>query len=163
MKILAAVAVISLTFSVSLIGQDVPPASKDSTRAANLYRDPQRAKALASVLPGAGYVYTGDYLLGYATWAGTATSLIAGPVIYQFDGCVSIDFTRACKPPPRWTYQAVGILLIGVGAWIWVSSVRDAPHAAERATTRHQLKLSEPPPPRDSLPGPRLSGKMKLH
>ena len=163
MKLLATVSFVWLTVSASLPGQDVPPAGKDSARAANPYRDPQKAKALATVLPGAGYVYTGDYLLAYATWAGTATSLIAGPVIYQFDGCVSIDFTRACKPPPRWTYQAVGILLIGVGAWIWVSSVRDAPHAAERATARHQLRLSKPPPPQDSLPGPRRSGKLKLH
>jgi len=163
MKLLAKVALLWLTFAASLSGQDVQPAPKESAGAASLYRDPQKAKALAIVLPGAGYVYTGDYLLGYATWAGTATSLITGVVTYQFDGCLSIDFTRACKPPPRWTYRAAGILLIGVGAWIWVSSIRDAQHAAERANARHQLRLSPPPQPRDTLPGPRLSGKIELH
>ncbi|HET9777306.1 MAG TPA: hypothetical protein VFP77_12105, partial [Gemmatimonadaceae bacterium] len=42
------------------------------------YRDPQKAVVLGSILPGAGYVYAGEYLHAYGAWLGTIGGIGGG-------------------------------------------------------------------------------------
>lgn len=105
------------------------------------YRSPQRALVLGSVIPGAGYIYTGEYLRGYLTGLTTVGGIEIGALIYTLDSCsFTILSTEKCKPGPRWPYQLVGIVGISAGLWAWIASARDAPHAAERANEKHRSK-----------------------
>lgn len=100
------------------------------------YRSPRLAQALGFV-PGWGYMYSGEYWRGYLTWVGTIGGVGLGPVIFQLNSCVFALFS-GCKPGPTWPYKLWGTYLTGMGLWIWYSSARDAPHAAQRANERHE-------------------------
>lgn len=109
--------------------------------AAAPYRDPRRARRLGAVLPGAGHVYAGEYFRGYRAWVGTVAGLVMGPAVYNLDNCTfSFLSAEPCDPGPRWPSRVVGVATVGLGAWMWVSSARDAPRAAERANARHRRR-----------------------
>ena len=70
-------------FSVSrLVAQDSTtnelPAVTDPP-----FRDPQRARTLAMIRPGAGHVYSGEYLQAYGYWVGTAVGISVGVVLFD--------------------------------------------------------------------------------
>ena len=139
---------LTLVSVTALDAQDTARLLQDSASKVTprLYRDPHRAQALGIILPGAGHFYAGEYLKGYSTWVATIGGISLGPLIYNSDSCTLrlFDF-RECKPGARWPYQAVGALMVASGIWQWISTARDAPHAAERANERHQsrrLKLT---------------------
>ena len=102
------------------------------------YRDPHRAKIIATILPGAGYVYTGEYLRGYGTWVVTASGFILGPTMLSLD-CYGFFSTR-CGNEEHAANILVGSLLIASSIVTWVSSVRDAPKSAERANERRRRR-----------------------
>jgi hypothetical protein len=133
-----ALAVIALISAGQLSAQDSTAVKPDSgaTTSVHLYRDPHKARVLASVFPGAGYFYTGEYLRSYGTYVVTIGGLGMGPVIFMSNSC-TFAFFSACDPGPTWPYKLAGITLVAEGAWAWVQSVRDARHAAARANTRH--------------------------
>jgi hypothetical protein len=137
--------VVSVT---SLEAQDTTRVLQDSapTVLPRPYRDPHRAQVLGTILPGAGHFYAGEYFRGYSTFWVTVFGISTGPVIYNSDSCTFafLSFSE-CKPGPRWPYRMVGALMVGSGIWKWISTARDAPHAAERANERHTsrtLKVS---------------------
>lgn len=109
---------------------------------APLYRDPHRARMLGSFVPGAGHAYAGEYLRGYAAFVGTGGAIAMGPVIFQMDRCTLALFNPTCKPGPRWPYKLAGSFMLGAGVWMWITSARDASHAAERANVRHSSRAS---------------------
>ena len=84
--------VVALISVSPLVAQDSTinesPASTDRP-----YRDPQRARTLAMILPGAGHVYSGEYLQAYGYWVGTAVGISVG-VEYLTSHAVS---RRSCK------------------------------------------------------------------
>ena len=155
-----AVMVLLATVSVaSLEAQDTIRILQDSAAVPTqrLYRDPHRAQVLGTILPGAGHFYAGEYLRGYGTWVVTVTGIGMGPVVYNLDRC-SFAFLSGseCNPGPKWPNRLVGVFMVGAGVWTWISTARDAPHAAERANERHQSRrlraLIEP----SADPGPNL-------
>ncbi len=109
-----------------------------SVREARPYRDPHKALVLGSVIPGAGYIYTGEYFRGYGTWYITVFSLAFGPILYQMDSC-GLNFT-CTSHRPSWENRVAGIVLTGAGLWTWISSARDAPKSADRANERHRRR-----------------------
>jgi hypothetical protein len=121
-----------------------PPTAFDSVPAENPYRDPNKARVLATILPGAGYMYTGEYFRGYGTWVVTATSFIMAPFLYEYGSCGFDSIDKCTHGVGRWESRAMGALSAGMGLCTWISSVRDAPLSAERANERHrrrELKL----------------------
>ncbi len=118
-------------------GQDTLVTRVDNISAPqeNPYRNPKLAQKLA-LIPGWGYVYSGEYLKGYATWAGTIGGVALGPVIFTANKCVFALFS-ICEPGPTWPFKVAGAVMTVGGLWMWISSWRDAPHAAERANIRH--------------------------
>jgi hypothetical protein len=127
--------VVSLLFSVStsVFAQD---SATDLSSVQHPYRDPHRARALATILPGAGYAYTGEYLRGYATWVVTATGLMVGPMLIG-ESCGLVSWT--CGRQERLANTLSGSLLILTSASAWISSIRDAPRSAERANERELI------------------------
>jgi hypothetical protein len=128
------------------LGLALPLSAQDSTTddsalsttpaKTSLYRDPHRALVLGSLFPGAGHIYAGEYLPGVMAYTATVSSFGMGAMVYLFDGC-TLDFSGDCKPWPAFPHEAIGVAIAGLGVWKWISSARDAPHAAERANVRH--------------------------
>jgi hypothetical protein len=112
------------------------PVQSTTPAKTSLYRDPHRALVLGSLFPGAGHIYAGEYVPGVMTYMATISSFGMGAMVYLFDGC-TLDFSGDCKPWPAFPHQAIGIAIAGLGVWKWISTARDAAHAAERANVRH--------------------------
>lgn len=156
----AAMILLTAASVASLEAQDTTRVLQDSTSSATpLYRDPQRAQVLGIILPGAGHFYAGEYLRGYGTWVVTVVGIGMGPVIYNLDRCTFAFLSASeCDPGPKWPNRLLGVFMVGAGVWTWVSSARDAPHAAERANERRKSRrlrvnpLVEP----SAAPDPRL-------
>ena len=105
----------------------------DSASSVPLYRNPSRARAL-SIIPGWGYVYTGEYVRGYGVWVMTAAGPIMGASFFAVPcGFLFID----CPKSRELLFDGVGIALIAASVWNYASSIRDAPRSAERANDRH--------------------------
>jgi len=128
--------VVALISVSRLIAQD--SASNESASTDRPYRDPQRARTLAMILPGAGHVYSGEYLQAYGYWVGTAAGISVGVALYdQPCSFAAITGTKCRSSDERWSSHLTGIALVSLGLYTWIRSVRDAPWAAERANTRH--------------------------
>jgi hypothetical protein len=123
---------------------NTPVLAQDTTGAAaklKPYRDPHTALILGSVLPGAGHIYAGEYLRGYGYYLATVGGVGSGVMVFIMDRCTfSFLSTTSCDPGPQWPHQALGIAMMGIGIWNWVSSARDAPRAAQRANARHETR-----------------------
>jgi len=131
---------IALISAIRLSAQDstVVNAHFGTAAPGHPYRDPHKARVLASVFPGAGYLYTGEYIRGYATYLTAIGGIGMGPVIFDSNSCsLNFDFFSSCKPGPTWPYKVAGIAMVASGAWAWFSGARDAPRSAERANARH--------------------------
>jgi hypothetical protein len=88
-------------------------------------------------------------------------------MVFYFDKCAFYLFSPTpCKSGPRWPYQVVGVASVGMGIWQWISSARDAPHAAERANAKHGGKTLAPTPiiglPADSHRGWRVGAEISF-
>ena len=130
---------LAAVFATTLEAQDTTRTPRDSAVASpRLYRNPQLAQVLGTIIPGAGHFYTGEYLRGYGTWVVTLGGFSMGPFIYHMDSCTLV-ILDPCQPGRKWPYHLVGAFMVGTGVWAWISSARDAPHAAERANERHRL------------------------
>ena len=137
-------------------GVDSTASSKESP-----YRNPHRALVLGSLLPGAGHIYAGEYLHGFLTYEATIGGIGMGTIVFIVDKC-TFTFLNAepCKSGPAWPHQLAGVALVGMGVWIWVSSARDAPRAAERANDRHQRHARTVTPIIDPFSGPANASKL---
>jgi len=166
-------ALVSLMFVVvsasPLSAQDTTQAVGDSAvvRATTPYRSPHRALILGIIIPGAGHIYSGEYLHGFLNYETTVGMIGGGVMVFYFDPCIfSLFSPTPCKSGPRWPYQALGVASVGIGIWEWISSARDAPHAAERANAKHRRKTSAPAPiiepPLDSHSGWRVGAQIHL-
>jgi hypothetical protein len=159
MRALAGLVLASIWAS-PLTAQDTTRVTADSTArpVTPLYRNPKRALILGSVIPGAGHIYSGEYWQGFLHYEGTVGGIGGGVLMFMWDRCM-LSFLSAtpCKSGAQWPHQVLGVALVGMGIWEWISSARDAPHAAERANDRHRRKTSPPAPiiqpPADSRSG----------
>lgn len=131
--------VVALISVSRLVAQDSTsnalPASTDRP-----YRDPATARTLAMILPGAGHVYSGEYLQAYGYWVGTAVGISVGVALFD-EPCSVTSLVGVCGE--RWT-RVTSIALVSLGLYTWIRSVRDAPRAAERANTRHNKRVIAP-------------------
>ena len=129
---------IALLLGSRMGAQETGTPDSISSRAEKPYRSPHRALVLGSLIPGAGHIYAGEYLKGFGTYEFTVMSIGMGTLVFIYDRCM-LSFLSAttCKSGPAWPHQTLGIALGGLGIWKWISSARDAPHAAERANARH--------------------------
>jgi hypothetical protein len=128
-----------------LAAQDTTRATPDSTisKSPGLYRNPHRARVFGTLIPGAGHIYAGEYLRGILAYEGTVGGIGSGVLIFMVNKCTFAFFSpTTCNPGREWPHQALGIAIVGMGIWEWVSSARDAPHAAERANARHTARSS---------------------
>ena len=123
-----------------LAAQIATPGGLDVLPVEQPYRNPHKARVLATILPGAGYVYTGEYFRGYGTWVVTATSFIMTPFLYEYGSCGVDSIDKCTRGALRWESRAMGALSAGIGLFTWISSVRDAPLSAERANERHRRR-----------------------
>ena len=162
MKALAGLMLASALVS-PLKAQDTARVAADSTDslAASLYRNPKRALILGSIIPGAGHIYAGEYGEGFRNYEATVTAIGGGVLAFNWDACMfSFLSMTPCNPGPKWPHQALGVGLVGLGIWKWISSARDAPHAAERANAKHHRhKATATPvigPPIDARSGWRV-------
>ncbi|HJQ11406.1 MAG TPA: hypothetical protein VJ840_10290 [Gemmatimonadaceae bacterium] len=132
--------ILVLTAPIPAIGQDSTAAAPAANATEEVYRDPQKARLLATILPGAGYVYTGEYFRGYGTWVVTATSFIVTPFLFDYGACMLTPIDKCDSAESKFESHLWGILAAGTGLWTWISSVRDAPKSAERANERHRRR-----------------------
>ena len=132
-----------------LSAQDSSRATADSasTPATTLYRDPHRALIFGSLIPGAGHIYAGEYWRGFLNYEMTVGAIGGGVLVFIVDKC-TFSFLSAtrCDPGPQWPHQVLGVTVVGLGLWQWISSARDAPRAAERANERHGRKTAQAKP-----------------
>jgi len=157
MRVFAGILLISVC-ATPLSAQDTVRVAADSTfqQTEPLYRSPKRALILGSLIPGAGHIYAGEYVRGFLNYEATVGSIAEGVLVYLFSDKCMFDFlsTTPCKSGAQWPRQALGAGLVGLGAWMWVSTARDAPRAAERANERHRraAQRAQPiiQPPADS-------------
>jgi hypothetical protein len=144
MKVLTGLMLVSVLAS-PLSAQDTTLLTTDSTDrpVTPLYRDPKRAVILGSVIPGAGHIYAGEYVKGFFIYEATVGGIGAGAMTFIWDRCMlSFLSTTPCKSGPQWPHRVLGVALVGAGIWEWISSARDAAHAAQRANAkqlRHKL------------------------
>ena len=134
---------ITLLLVFPLGAQDTGRGTLDSTTstAVGPYRDPHRALVLGALIPRAGHIYAGEYLTGFFTYEATVGAIGGGTLVFIANNCLfTFLSTTTCKPGPEWPHQLLGIAVVGVGIWEWISSARDAPHAAERANARHHAR-----------------------
>jgi hypothetical protein len=143
--------------------QDPGHGAVDSTTSSkeNLYRSPQRALVLGSLIPGAGHIYAGEYGRGFLRYEATVGAIGMGALVFIMDRC-TFTFLNAepCESGPAWPHQLAGITLVGVAIWSWISSARDAPRAAERANERHRLRSRSVTPIIDPFSGPASGAKV---
>lgn len=133
-----------LTLASIATAQDTTHIVTDSTtRSALLYRNPEKARVL-SFIPGWGYAYTGEYLRAYGTWVMTFVGVTVGPIIFSSDTCGFI-FVTECSKNDRAVNMLTGSLILIVGVSTYITSIRDAPRAAERANERHRKELEMHP------------------
>lgn len=140
MKVFAGVLLISAWAAAPLRAQDTTTVRPDSTihRATPLYRNPNRALILGSLIPGAGHIYSGEYWRGFWTYEATVGGIGGGILTFLLNRCTfTFLSTTRCDPGPEWPHEVLGVAMVGIGIWDWISSARDAPHAAERANARH--------------------------
>jgi hypothetical protein len=110
------------------------------------YRNPREALILGSLIPGAGHIYAGEYLRGVVNLYGTVGAIGLGAMVYLINNC-ALDFLNPnCDSGPEWLHQAFGVAIVGLVSWKWISSARDAPHAAERANEKHRRKMARAKP-----------------
>jgi TM2 domain-containing membrane protein YozV len=140
MKLILTIALSSIS-AATLLAQDTTGVIADSVSVSRVapYRDPHRALILGIVIPGAGQFYAGEYLRGYLALVTTGGGLAMGPLVFSMDGC-TFAFLSDCHPGPKWPYEVLGAYMIAGAVWTWVSTARDAPHAAERANRRHRVR-----------------------
>jgi len=131
---------------VALLVCGAPLSAQDSAKVSeaagaprtdSVYRDPTAARLFAIVLPGAGHVYAGEYWRGIAIYEGTVASLGMAALVYTIPDC-AIFAAEPCHPGPRWPRTVVALAGVGLGLYVWVNGVIDAPRAAERANERHR-------------------------
>ena len=143
------VVLIAAAWTSPLTAQDSTRAAADSAVApqTHLYRSPRRALILGSLIPGAGHIYAGEYWHGVLNYEGTVTMIGVGAMTFIVDRCMlSFLSTTRCDSGPQWPHQVLGVTVVGLGLWQWISSARDAPRAAERANERHRRKMAKAKP-----------------
>lgn len=139
-------------FAVPLRAQDTTQALTHPVR----LRDPRAAAILGTLVPGAGHVYSTEYLQGLGIFAGTGSLIGWGTLIYEIDRCTFAFLNpEPCNPGPQWPHRTVGTILIVGGIGAWVASAFDAPRAARRANARHGHRTAHWTP----LIEPRLDNK----
>jgi hypothetical protein len=136
---------IALLLSLPLGAQDTTQVNVDSAPSTVVrpYRNPHRARILGALIPGAGHIYSGEYLRGFTAYEGTVGGIGGGILVFMINKCTfSFLSASSCDPGPEWPHRALGVAIAGMGVWAWISSARDAPHAAERANERHAARAS---------------------
>lgn len=133
--------------------------AQDSTQAtapthAAEFRSPAVAAVLGTIVPGAGHIYSTEYLRGVGFYEGTVSTIGLGAMVYVIDKC-TFAFDGNCHPGPEWPHQTIGLLFAGAGVAMWVISAIDAPRAARRTNAKHsavhtQLRPLIAPPPGDN-------------
>lgn len=149
MKPLVLLVLIAAVLTSPLGAQDSTGTPADSVipTPTHLYRNPRRALIIGSVIPGAGHIYAGEYWRGFLNYEFTVMTLGSGVMVFIVDKCTfTFLSTERCDPGPQWPHQALGVATVGLGFWQWVSSARDAAHAAERANEKHRRKMAKVKP-----------------
>jgi hypothetical protein len=127
---------------VSPLGAQEPTQGAPDSTSSNPespYRNPRRALVLGTLIPGAGHIYAGEYVTGILTYEATVGAIGGGTLVFLIDKCTfAFLSTSTCKPGREWPHQLLGVTMVGMGIWKWISSARDAPSAAERANARHR-------------------------
>ena len=154
---------ITLSLALPLGAQepDREPADSTTSSTERPYRNPHRALLLGSLIPGAGHIYSGEYVRGFLTYEATVGAIGMGTIIFILDRC-TFTFLNAepCKSGPAWPHQVAGVAVVSMGIWMWVRSARDAPRAAERANDRHRLRTRTVAPIIEPFSGPANASKV---
>jgi hypothetical protein len=121
------------------------------------FRDPTAAAVLGTIVPGAGHVYSTEYVRGASIYFGVVGGIGGGAIIYMVDKCTFAFLDPTCHPGPQWPHRAVGLIMMGTGVGMWVYSAFDAPRAARRANAIHRRHAEIRP-----VLEPRYSGGVDL-
>jgi hypothetical protein len=87
-------------------------------------KNPKTARTIG-IIPGAGHIYTCEFLRGLGLYVVTTSTIAVGTVLADFD-CVS----TSCK-----SYDPL-VIAAGLGLWGW--SIYDAGRAAERTNAKRR-------------------------
>ena len=140
--------------------------AQDSTVAATVrppvterpFRNPTTAAVLGTVVPGAGHIYSTEYLRGASMYVGALGGIGFGAITYMVDKCTFTFLNPTpCNPGPQWPHRTLGLLMVGAGVATWAYSAIDAPRAARRANASHRRHAEIRP-----VLGPRSSGGVDL-
>jgi hypothetical protein len=103
--------------------------------AAGYRRSTRTAVILGAVVPGAGYLYAGEWLKSYPTFVATTGGLWVGGLIFQWDRC-TFNWSPNCRSGVPIGARITGAALAAGGIFIWVRSAIDAGDAVERERGR---------------------------
>jgi hypothetical protein len=105
-------------------------------------RNPRTALVLGLVVPGSGYLYSGQWLWAYPTFVASVGGVLLGYYI-STDRC---HFFGPCEPTVPLDAELAGgaMMLAGAGIWIW--SAFDAAHRVEQNEPGSTLPRPRRPP-----------------
>lgn len=134
MRTIAFTALLVLTCGTTLQAQTAAPDSPvpDTQR---VYRRPAAAQFLGTVVPGAGHIYSGEYVKGIRYYYGTVSGIGGGALLYAVGG-------MSPRKSGDWFLKGAGVAMVGFGIGVWVTSWLDAPRAAARANAKHAASAS---------------------
>lgn len=125
----------------------LPLLAQDTTQAPPnplFRRNPTTAAILGVLVPGAGHVYSTEYVRGVGIFYGTGALVGIGTFVYVIDRCTFAFLNpEPCDPGPQWPHRTLGTVLIAGGIGAWVVSAIDAPRAARRANARHGFRSAQ--------------------
>ena len=142
MKPLVLLLLIATALASPLAAQDTTRATADSSlqTTTHLYRNPRLARILGSVIPGAGHIYAGEYWRGVVNYEGVVATIGMGAMGFAVSGLC--PGWTPCSPAHQILVDVMSGAIVGVGVWRWMSTARDAAHAAERANVKHSRKAA---------------------
>jgi hypothetical protein len=124
------------------------------------WHDPRTALVLGLVVPGGGYLYSGDWIIAYPTFAVTASSFLLGQLILT-------DRHEGLFGPPTESvpvqHQIAGAILLAGGVAIWIASARDASDRVRRRAEPIRLPIPRVRGPGELELTPLVQGSGGLH
>ncbi len=140
MRIRTLVGLSSLCAGTLMAQGSTPAAPPQPSAAESPFRDPVKAAVFGTLFPGAGHVYSTEYMRGVGIYFGAVGSIGLGALVYEIDKCTFAFLNPTCNPGPQWPHRTLGLMAIGVGVATWGFGAADAPRAARRANANRRRK-----------------------
>jgi hypothetical protein len=125
-----AVATILLVACAGSATAQYPP-RQDTISMPSYDRNRTVAGALGAVVPGLGHIYAGEYTKGVELYYSAVLGIVGGYIVHDAGVC-GVSFGLFCTRDASPEDRLLGVVMIAVGAGVWVYSGIDAPRAVDR-------------------------------